>query len=80
MFDIFREFFIVRVMIKNFYEIFRVLISVLVKYFKVKGCDIVVKVFKILKDLLFQFIFVVKLSDDIDVVEKVMFKEGIGLN
>ncbi|XP_068739987.1 uncharacterized protein [Montipora capricornis] len=78
--DIPREFLTVRAMIKNSHEIFRVLISASAKYFKVKGCDIAAKAFKILKDPSFQLILVVKSSDDTDAVEKAMLKEGIGLN
>lgn len=39
-------------------EKFRVLISGLVKYFKVKGCDIVVKVIKLVYNLFYFFMFV----------------------
>lgn len=46
-------------------EIFYVLISGFLKYFKIKGCDIVVKVMKLLNVLFFYFLFVVKFFEDV---------------
>lgn len=46
-------------------EVFRVLISGLFKYFKIKGCDIVVKVIKLIGILFIYFVFVVKFSENV---------------
>lgn len=55
------------------------LLSGLLEDFKVKGCDIVVKVIKLLNILLVLYYFIVnvKFCENVEEVRKVLFSEGI---
>lgn len=59
--------------------IFYVLLSGLLEDFNVKGCDIVVKVIKLLNILLVSYYFIVnvKFCENVEEVRKVLFSEGI---
>lgn len=59
--------------------IFYVLLSGLLEDFNVKGCDIVVKVIKLLNILLVLYYFIVnvKFCENVEEVRKVLFSEGI---
>ena len=74
------EFLGVRQMVENSGEKFRVLISALSKYFKVKGCDIAAKAVKLLNNPLYHLIFVVQEKDDRAKMEQAMADAGIDLN
>lgn len=68
--------------VRRVYEdlvIFYVLISGFLSYFSIKGCDVVVKVIKLLNILFYYLIVVVKLYDEIVGIIKVLFNEGINL-
>lgn len=55
------------------------LLSGLLEDFNVKGCDIVVKVIKLLNILLVSYYFIVnvKFCENVEEVRKVLFSEGI---
>lgn len=55
------------------------LLSGLLEDFNVKGCDIVVKVIKLLNILLVLYYFIVnvKFCENVEEVRKVLFSEGI---